>query len=303
MKGSFLGFAATLVLATLACGLINQAPNPPLDLNGVGTIVAATFQALTPAEAAASPTVATETPPTAISQTNGISISFDNISFIIPDGLANGGSSEKIPAVSAETGAPWEVGPAYMKITLSSYPLQGTMWQPEIRIYPADEFRQVDSIVGDKLNEIMSLVSNPGGPLPKNLPFLPFINAAQVFYEQMQVIYFNNGSGIRYLTQFDQAPIPINNQEMFYTFQGLSKDGKYFISATLPLNAAFLPADGSQNSPTPADGIPMDWNNYENFPVYLNAVTEKISSTDPNAFSPTLAKLDGLIQSIIINSP
>jgi hypothetical protein len=88
---------------------------------------------------------------------------------------------------------------------------------------------------------------------------------------------------------------------MFYTFQGLSQDGKHYIAVTLPVNAAFLPADGSQNSPTPADGVPMDWNKFENFPIYLDAVTQKIKSADPNSFNPTLSKLDELIQSIVIN--
>ena len=160
----------------------------------------------------------------------------------------------------------------------------------------------VDPAVSEIMDELNSILANPSGPLPDNLPFLPFVNAGQVFHAQMQVVNFQNGSGIRYLTQFDQAPLPINNQEMFYTYQGLSQDGKYFISATFPVSAAFLPADGSQNSPTPADGVPMDWVNFDNYLIYMDAVTQKINTTDPNAFLPSLPILDALIQSITVNS-
>ncbi|MEO8354588.1 MAG: hypothetical protein ABI621_01610 [Chloroflexota bacterium] len=42
----------------------------------------------------------------------------------------------------------------------------------------------------------------------------------------MQVINFQNGRGIRFLTQYAQYPAPINNHELFYHFQGLTNDGK-----------------------------------------------------------------------------
>lgn len=293
-------FALSGVLfVTLACVL--SSPAAPVQ-PGVGTIVAATMQALTPSSNAVVPTQVTpaEPLPAQATQPSGIAISFENISVTIPNGLASGAAGEKVPAVSPDTGAPWDIGPAYIKFTLSAYTLQGTMWHPEIRIYPAEEFRQMEPSVGDLINELKSITSNPSGSLPQYLPFLPSVNAGQVFYAQMKMVNFKNGSGIRYVTQFDQAPIPINNQEMFYTFQGLSQDGKYYVAVTLPVNTAFLPTDGSQNSPTPAGGVPMDWNKFENFPIYLNNVKQKISSTDPNSFNPILSTLDALIQSIDI---
>jgi hypothetical protein len=279
----------------MACGLTAPAAAPTQP--GLETIVAATLQAMTsnaPAQTATVEATLTDAPP------NGISIAFGNVSFIIPDKLASGAASEQMPAISSDNGAPWEVGPAYIKFTLSSYPLQETMWKPEIRIYPVEEFLQTVPVVTDNINTLQDILANPANSLPKNLPFLPYVNAAQDFYAQMQVVNFQNGSGIRYLTQFDQAPIPINNQEMFYTFQGLTSNGRYYISATLPVNAAFLPVDGNINSPTPRDGVPMDWNNFENWPIYLDAVTQKIGAADPNAFQPSLPMLDALIQSIFI---
>jgi hypothetical protein len=210
MKKVILGLAGILFV-TLACALTAPATSTQPS---VETIVAATMQALTPPSNAVAPTQVTpaEPPPAQATQPSGIAISFQNISVTIPNGLASGAAGEKVPAVSPDTGAPWDIGPAYIKFTLSSYTLQGTMWHPEIRIYPAEEFRQIEPSVGDLINQLKSVISNPSGPLPQYLPFLPPVNAGQVFYAQMKVVNFKNGSGIRYVTQFDQAPIPINNQ-------------------------------------------------------------------------------------------
>jgi hypothetical protein len=56
----------------------------------------------------------------------------------------------------------------------------------------------------------------------------------------------------------------------------------------LPINAAFLSADGNPDTPLPADGVPFNWNNYENVTQYFELVKQKLNATDSNAFNPTL---------------
>ena len=68
------------------------------------------------------------------------------------------------------------------------------------------------------------------------MPFLPLFNAAQVMHTHLQYLDFKNGQGLRYLTEFDQGIIPINNYELIYTYQGLTGDGKYYVAAVLPVN-------------------------------------------------------------------
>jgi hypothetical protein len=154
------------------------------------------------------------------------------------------------------------------------------------------------------VENLKAIINSPNSPLPERLPFLPAFNAGQVFYSNPQVISFQSGSGIRYLTQYAQAPGPINNKEVFYTFQGLTSDGKYYISAILPISTATLAADSNLDTATPAGGVPFDWNpdTFELLPSYLNSISQMLNSTDPNAFNPTLPMLDALIQSITVNS-
>jgi hypothetical protein len=136
--------------------------------------------------------------------------------------------------------------------------------------------------------------------MPENLPFLPTFNAGQVFHSNEQSLTFQNGTGIRFLTQYAQAPYPVNNESLFYTFQGLTNDGAYYVSAILPINAAFLSADGNPDTSLPVDGAPFDWENFENTTQHFELVKQKLNATDPNAFTPSLTNLDAMIQSMRI---
>jgi len=287
MKRKFLGLTGILFL-TLACGLITPAtPAQP----GVETIVAATFQALT----AAAP--ATQTP----YEASGTTITVNNISFVIPTKIGNGAQAETIEAVPPSNDAPWwDIAPAYNKYLIQGYPLSNTFHEPAIYVYPVDEYVQMNNDVATLVGQLKTIISSQGQPLPENLPFLPTFNAAQVFHSNEQVQKFQNGTGIRFLTQYAQAPYPVNNNSLFYTFQGLTNDGAYYISAILPINAAFLSPDGNPNTPLPADGVPFDWNNFENIPAHFELVKQKLNATDPNAFTPSLTNLDTMIQSVRI---
>jgi hypothetical protein len=174
------------------------------------------------------------------------------------------------------------------------------MWEASLHFYPAQQFSAMDDGAAQIITSLKSVISNPSS-LPGHLPFLPLINAQQDFYAQAQVLQFKNGTGIRYITQFDQAPLPINNQEMFYTFQGLTSDGNTYISLTLPIHSPVLPADNNPNSPVPAGGVAVDQNDFSKFPQYLSAVTGVLNSASADSFSPALSTMDELVNSISVN--
>ena len=123
--------------------------------------------------------------------------------------------------------------------------------------------------------------------------------ANQDFHAQEKFLSFKNGTGIRFVTQFDQAPLPINNTSMFYTFQGLTNDGEYYVSVSLPVNLDSLPADDKPNSPTPPNGIPFDWDHIDKFPDYMTAIKGRLNQND-NVFTPSLKDLDALVESLLV---
>jgi len=271
-------------LTMLACGILT--PSTPAQ-PGVETVVAATFQALTP--------VAPPTQPPA----NGTLVAVNNISFVIPTGIGSGAQVETVEAVPPSDDMPWwEIAPTYHKYNIQGYPLIGTFHIATIYVYPVNEYLQVNEDMAEPFDTLKAIIA--GQPLPENLPFLPAFNAAQMFHSNEQILTFQSGKGIRFLTQYGQAPYPVNNNSLFYTFQGLMDNGAYYVAAILPVNAAFLSADGNPDTPLPVDGVPFDWENLENINQHFEFAKQKLNATDPSAFNPTLTNLDALIESIQI---
>ena len=71
---------------------------------------------------------------------------------------------------------------------------------------------------------------------------------------------------------------------MFYTFQGLTSDGKYYVSVRLPIELPRL------------TGVLVP-ENADRYPGYLTSTIELLNHTD-NAFNPSLELLDILVQSL-----
>jgi hypothetical protein len=95
---------------------------------------------------------------------------------------------------------------------------------------------------------------------------------------------------VRFLTQFDQGPLPINNAELIYTFQGLTDDGKTYIAAVLPVTHPGLLASQQFSAQQAAE--------LNDFSAYLAKTVTWLDQQPSGSFTPDLAKLDDLIQSI-----
>jgi hypothetical protein len=290
-KQTLSGIFGTVVIAT-ACTLSAGISATPTAVDQVGTIVAMTMQALT-----SSPSQGASTPV----QTNGMPLSYENVSLVIPNGLATGANPEKMTAVDTNSGAPWEIAPTHLRFTLTGYPLQGKFSEPQIYVYPADEYAQVNSNAGEQIGRLKKAVS--GSPLLKEtLPNVPFFNAEHILAANLKLLAFQNGNGVRELTQYDQYPAPINNHELFYHFEGLTSDGRYYVIAILPITAPILAEDEKPESPVPAGGVPIPTNTGPN-EVYYISVTQKLSALSPDNYTPSLNALDALVQSILIKTP
>ncbi len=113
---------------------------------------------------------------------------------------------------------------------------------------------------------------------------------------------FQIGVGVRELTQYAQYSAPINNRELFYHFEGLSSDNKYYIIATLPITAPLLAEDEKPEAPIPPNGVPFPADGMPN-QSYYDSITEKLNSLPPDSYAPSLNTLDALIESILVTNP
>ena len=244
--------------------------------------------------------------PTTAQTSAGLPFSYQGVSFTIPQGLAGAAAGTLMPKVDDQNGAPWEVAPAFIKIVLQNYSSQnGNSFEPQVLVYPANEYAQVTTY-GDApaqaIKALASISANPAAALPARLPFLPTFNAGQLFDAQASVIKFRNGGGLRFLTEFGQDYGPVTNNSMIYTFQGLTGDGKYYIAVIFPAGAPFLDPGGESTPAVPDGGIPFDFNTGDHADYY-KAMSDRLDMTAPEVFSPSLATLDALVQSIQVVAP
>jgi len=205
-------------------------------------------------------------------------------------GVAQGVASQVVPAVPASVDGPWwEAMPQYTLLTLEGYPITDHLFKAQVFVYPVDglSVNEVASGIPGSLQALLQ--TKQAGDL---MPYLPPYNAGQVMHAQVSYLDFKNGKGVRYLTQFDQAPLPINNREMHYTFQGLTSDGKYYVAAVLPVTLPDLPATEFVSDSQPPY--------MEDFPAYLARTVDMLNGQSPNAFTPDLSLLDAMMASLEI---
>jgi len=282
MNKKLLGLAGILFFA-MACGLSNTATSVPEE-QGVETIVAATFSALT----SGAPPVAEATQESVQLTPDGNPVNTAEVSFLIPNGIANDATSVtntdvELPYINPSNGDM----PQHAKLTLNLYALNGTQLEPQIMIFRSAEYAQYAENTASIINEIQSLQYVDGQQLPEHL--------GSDFMAQIHAVNFKNGHGVRYLTEIFTNFQTVNNKDLYYYYQGITDDGKYFVQAVLPINAPYLAPDENPNSPLPADGIPF---NADNFSGYLDAVAQKLNSTDTFSFTPYLEHLDAMIESM-----
>lgn len=293
-------FSALTLAVILACapfGLPPQAQQPGLE-----TIVAATMQAILPTQAQQNPPPA-ETP-AAPPVFSGTPLQFANLSLTIPPGAAVGGSGAQIPPASGDNVEPWGVTPGHNEVTLTGYALPDRFHEPRIYVYPAQGFAALNNGAAENILRLQTILANPNTPLNDDkLPFVPFFNAGAVFTAQAKVVPFQDGVGVRMLTQYAQSFAQVNNHEMFYHFQGLTNDGQTYVIVILPASAPFLAENWEASAP--AGGIPFP--GYEDpnvdFEAYYQQVTARLDAAPPDTFSPSLTILDALVGSLDIAAP
>jgi hypothetical protein len=120
------------------------------------------------------------------------------------------------------------------------------------------------------------------------LPFLPYLNSAQVFCAKPKLVEFEGGRGIRYLTAYTQDAGPVLDWTVFYAFQGMTDDGEFYISAAFPVYTGVFPTE-VPDSYTP-DKMLVD----------VEKQLTVLEAQPDGAFYPSLEKLDAVIQSLRI---
>jgi hypothetical protein len=265
-----------LSMIMFACNLSTATPQPIPS-----TVV--TEPPILPSE---TPVVATDTPigPQA-------NVTCNELSFYLDPLVAFGYACTTVPEQLVGIGA----HPQYTQVILTTYQT-GSSVSPVIDIFSVQSYNDdfPPNGVSDFQSALKALID--GGAPGATLPFLNPYESAQIIYAKYQVLHVPNGSGIRYLTQSAQNVAVIDNYDLFYTYQGLTSDGKYVITAILPVSNPILPHNGD----TYPNGESYQQFS-DNFTTYITDTRAQLDAQPPTSYSPGLDLLDVLVESIQVH--
>ncbi|HXH86101.1 MAG TPA: hypothetical protein VNI35_04705 [Nitrospira sp.] len=126
-----------------------------------------------------------------------------------------------------------------------------------------------------------------------DIPDFPPNNAGQSIMSKFQYLDFRSGSGMLFLTQYsnEMQPNPVNNEELTLTFQGLTKDGRYYVAARFAITHPSLPRGIDFT-----DNIERDLPNFN----YLKKEEKELEGFSEESFQPSMKRLKALLSSIYV---
>jgi Leucine rich repeat/Leucine Rich Repeat len=224
-------------------------------------------------------------------------VEFHGVQFEFTSSLAESVWPEIGAALPPSEGGAW-VNPEHIRFTFAGHTKPesfrfdwvGPAGHPQILIYPAQEFSTMSEIAKGEI-EAMQRLLEARPPVPEGeIPLLPLYNNGQVFHAQVQYLDFQHGSGVRFITHYTQEVVGrLTKENVFYTFQGLTRDGKYYVAAFFPITSPGL-RDEMVEEP------------WEVAQARLVEDIQYLDSLSSQAFTPELELLDSVIQSLVVNS-
>ncbi len=283
----------TILMGSLLFSACTQASS---DTNPQTNPVIPTYEVPTQKPPSPTPVTATEMPDT--------SITFGFLSVSIPPQVANGASGSEILPIDSADAAWWQKTPGHMELNLGDYyVLKDKFLQPKIFVYPAQAYAELVPTAFESMHRLNNILGNPSGTTNLDqLPVVPFFNSQPVFASNIAVASFQNGKGVRFLTEYGQNNLPVNNYDLLYQFQGLTSDGAYYIVAIFPITVPVLADTNDATASVPPGGItvPDTTDPKSIWQDYYTAVSELLNSAPQDNFSPPINQLDLLINSILI---
>lgn len=277
-------WAMMLIVGTLVLSGCTTAAAEPTTEIATGTPQAAPTVG---APAEEEPTRTPEPVPTqAVAQMRNVA--YEGIRFTFDPAMAAEVLAERVPTTEMRPG--WTIGP-HTRFLFDGYVLPETFHAPRILVYPVAECKAVNEHVAKTIADLEQLLLDRPAT-PATIPVLPAFHAGQMMRARVAYVDFQNGTGVRFLTQYAQAYLPINNHEIFYTFQGLTDDGQAYVAAILPVAHPSLPA--SQKAYEGGDVHAL----IRRFDAYIVEIEKQLAAQDASSFVPDLNTVDTMIQSL-----
>lgn len=291
MSRNALMLTLPLLLAAMACNLAGLA-GEQADFEATRAAFELTIQAAT--VEAAQPAPATEAPALDPTSDGRAEFVYENVTLRYDPLLAGQISSELIAPVPEGEG-PSGALPQILQLNIGSYALVDRFHAASIQVARVADYQAVSAGAAAQIESLSGLLAGrPDLTTLDSLPFLPLFNAAQVFTAEEAYIDFGSGSGIRYLTMYAQFFNLPNNQELFYTYQGITADGQYVVSFILPIEHPDLLPSTNNLTQEEWDAVAADYDNR------LAAELAKFIGVNAARLNPSLESLDAFVAGLTV---
>jgi hypothetical protein len=240
----------------------------------------------------------------ALGQDDESSVSFDGAGFSFDASLGSSVNITRVPGQPAEAEQPFGPDLPHLAFTLygpraefSRVPRVGDA-PGVIRAYRVDDIAGYEE-ASEQLAALQALlaerpdlgtfmeVSEDGSGV--RLPHLPVDTAAaQVLRARVAYVDTPAVSGVAYVAGYRQDIAPFVQSDFWYTFQGLSADGTWYVAADFVVEAGMFP---ERIRTRDYERVADRW------VEYLEESTRTLNEAEPGAFTPPLTSIDALVES------
>lgn len=246
------------------------------------------------------------------SKTSAQTASFNGVSYDYNPQIFGEAVPERVAeqVLENETDKPDDIYPRHVRFTFKK---QNRKSDYKIEVFPIEGFRRVWKSAGkdnaaafeEKLSAVRKAVKDKNFRENGEIPYLPAFEGREMFVARAKNLRFRNGDGVFFLTQFiyDSGNL-VNNDELILTYQGISNDKKYYVSAEFPVTVSFLPnRDATEfegyKAPRTDEEVKTGEKKYERYVAKMTSRLEKIS---PDEFQPRLRYFEQIISTLKIEN-
>jgi hypothetical protein len=241
----------------------------------------------------------------AAAQDGGSSVSFDGVGFAFDATLGESVNITRVPGQPADLEQPGGPDLPHVTFTLYGSRAEGARvprvgFAPGVvRTYGMEDIARYDeasaqlealqALLAERpnLDRFMEVDDGFGG---ERLPHLPVDTAAaQALRARATYVDTPQVSGVAYVAAYRQDVAPFVAGDFWYTFQGLSADGAWYVAVDFVVEAGMFPERVGLRQ---MDRVADRW------VEYLAESTQTLNDAAPDAFTPSLASVDALVQTI-----
>jgi hypothetical protein len=201
-------------------------------------------------------------------------------------GTVSGQVLPPVPHV-AGVGSPLNGQPARLRLRFDDDDLPPAVnpLQRQVLVYPLAAYRALfpageQLVLDQRVSALRRLLDErPEFVDAEEIPVLPDPGVAQAFRARVHYLRFEGGAGVAFITRYT-ADGANPAAPLVWTFQGLTDDGRYWVSAFHPIHAPGLPKTG---------------------PAY--AAARQLEATHPDDFRPSLDTLAAVARTLRVREP